>query len=51
MLTNYAKLFSLDPPDFDRLDRKYFEETRDPIPGLLGPSNACVKTSVEIFEH
>ena len=40
--------FLLDPPDFDRLDRKYFGGQRDPIPGLLGPSNACVKTSVEM---
>ena len=40
--------FLLDPPDNDRLDRKYFGGQRDPVPGLLGPSNACIKTSVEM---
>ena len=39
--------FLLDPPDHDRLDRKYFGGQRDPIPGLMGPSDACVVSSVE----
>ena len=39
--------FLLDPPDYDRLDRKYFGGQRDPIPGLIGPSDACVVSSVD----
>ena len=39
--------FLLDPPDHDRLDRKYFGGQRDPIPGLVGPSDACVVSSVD----
>ena len=40
--------FLLDPPDNDRLDRKYFGGQRDPIPGLIGPSDACVVSSVDM---
>ena len=39
--------FLLDPPDYDRLDRKYFGGQRDPVPGLLGPSDACVTSRVD----
>jgi len=40
--------FLLDPPDHDRLDRKYFGGQRDPVPGFIGPSNACVTSSVDM---
>ncbi len=40
--------FLLDPPDHDRLDRKYFGGQRDPVPGFIGPSDACVTSSVEM---
>ena len=39
---NYGQAFLRDPPDHDRLDRKYFGGQRDPVPGLVGPSDACV---------
>ena len=40
--------FLLDPPDYNRLDRKYFGGQRDPVPGFIGPSDACVTSSVEM---
>jgi hypothetical protein len=40
--------FLLDPPDNNQPDRKYFGGQRDPIPGLLGPNNACIVSTVEM---
>ena len=40
--------FLLDPPDGDRLDRKYFSGQRDPISAYLGPTDACVVSSAEM---
>jgi hypothetical protein len=40
--------FLLDPPDNDRTDRKYFSGQRDPIPGLIGPPESCIVSSVEL---
>ena len=40
--------FLLDPPDSERLDRKYFGGQRDPVPALIGPSDACVFSNVEM---
>lgn len=40
--------FLLDPPDGERLDRKYFGGQRDPVPALIGPSDACVFSNVEM---
>ena len=40
--------FLLDPPDRERLDRKYFGGQRDPIPALLGPSDACISSEVDM---
>ena len=40
--------FLLDPPDGDRLDRKYFSGQRDPISAYLGPTDACVISSAEM---
>jgi hypothetical protein len=34
--------FLLDPPDFNRPDRRYFGGQKEPVPGLLGPSDACL---------
>ena len=40
--------FLLDPPDGERLDRKYFGGQRDPVPALIGPSDSCVFSNVEM---
>ena len=40
--------FLLDPPDLSHLDRKYFGGQRDPVPSFLGPSDACVTSSVDM---
>ena len=40
--------FLLDPPDGERLDRKYFGGQRDPVPALIGPSDACIFSNVEM---
>ena len=40
--------FLLDPPDGDRMDRKYFSGQRDPIPAYLGPTDACIRSSAEM---
>ena len=40
--------FLLDPPDGDRMDRKYFSGQRDPIPAYLGPTDACIQSSAEM---
>ncbi len=40
--------FLLDPPDNNRIDRKYFGGQRDPVPGFLGPSEACITSSAEM---
>lgn len=34
--------FLLDPPDNNRADRRYFGGQKEPVPGLLGPSDACL---------
>ena len=39
--------FLLDPPVNNLVDRKYFGGQTDPVPALIGPSEACIRSDAE----